>query len=353
MNEDSAQKLHLFAVGATHHRVPIEVREKLALGAAAADQLQGTLRQISGLEEFAILNTCNRVEFYGVTKDPSAEEQVRSAFCHLQRFPREEFDRVCMAHGDVQAIRHLFEVASGLDSQMLGETEIFGQVKEAYARAQAKGCTGVVLNKLFQKAFHAAKQVRSETAISVGQVSVSNVAVELAADIFGALTETKILLVGAGEIGEKTARAFQSRGASSLTVCSRTGERALELATELGGVALPYDQREARIAEFDIIVCATSAPGTVISAEASALAMKRRPARPLLFIDLALPRDVEAGVSALQNVFLYNLDDLAKVADENRRARESQVGKAREILEEKASRFWSSLSNRLGPDVTA
>jgi glutamyl-tRNA reductase len=330
-------------LGATHHRIPIEVREKLSLGSEAAKQLGEEFARVPGLDEFVILNTCNRVEFYGVARSEDSVDAVRRAFCSRQHFDPAEFARFCVDLRDVEAIQHLFEVAGGLDSQMLGETEIFGQVKEAYARAQEEGRTGAILNRVFQKTFHAAKQVRSETAISHGQVSVANVAVELAENIFGSLERTRILLVGAGEIGEKTARAFHSRGARSLTVSSRASDHAMELASQLGALVLPFELREQRLAEFDVLVCATSAPNTVISRQAVETAMHCRRAQPLLLIDLALPRDVEPEAGGVENIFLYNLDDLAKVAEENRRAREVQARKARSILEEKSRSLWGSL----------
>ena len=343
----------LFILGATHRRVPIEVREKLALKGDAAEALRTELTALPGLREFALLNTCNRIEFYGLAAEPGVVDAVRRTFCRRQDFPEETFRQFCLDQRGADAVRHLLEVASGLDSQMLGETEIFGQVKDAYAEAQQRGSTGAVLNRVFQKAFQAAKQVRSQTAITIGQVSVANVAVDLAMDIFGDLANSRIFLVGAGEIGEKTAKAFQSRGAAALTVSSRRFERAAELAAALGAAALPFEQREARLVDFDIVVCATSAPDVVIGASAASQAMRQRPARPLLFIDLALPRDVDPGVAALDNVYLYNLDDLAKVAEENRRAREAEVARAQAMLGEKAAALWASLAVRLDGQTQA
>jgi len=246
-----------------------------------------------------------------------------------------------------EVIEHLLEVSAGLDSQMIGETEIFHQVKDAYARAQTNGLTGPVLNRVFQKGFQAAKHVRSTTAITEGQVSVANVAVELALTIFGGLKSTRILLLGAGDIGEKTAKAFQSRGAAALTVASRRFERAMELATALGASAMPFEQREARLSEFDVVVCATSAPDLVISAAAARAAVAKRPARPLFFIDQALPRDVDPAVASIQNVFLYNLDDLARIADENRAARNAELAKCRAIVTEKAAALWRQVEPQI------
>jgi glutamyl-tRNA reductase len=334
----------LFLIGATHHRTPLAVREKLSLSADAAAALQAELASFSGLKEFAVLNTCNRIEFYGVAANADVSSRVCAAFCARQQFDPAEFERIRLNLRDREAVQHLVEVSAGLDSQIVGENEIFGQVKEAYATAQARGSTGPVLNRVFQKGFQAAKHVRSNTAITEGQVSVANVAVDLALNIFGALDKTRILLIGAGEIGEKTAKAFQSRGAAALTVSSRRFERAMELATALGASAMPFEQREARLSEFDVVVCATSAPDMVVSYAATKAALHKRPARPLFFIDQALPRDVDPAVAQIENVFLYNLDDLAKIAEENRAAREAELTKCRAIVSEKADALWRQVA---------
>jgi glutamyl-tRNA reductase len=339
----------LFVIGATHHRAPLAVREKLSLDAAAAAELQAELAAIEGLREFAVLSTCNRVEFYGVASTSDAAARITSAFCARQQFDPTEFAKIRLELRGRAAVQHLVEVSAGLDSQMLGETEIFGQVKDAYAAAQSSGTTGPVLNRVFQKGFQAAKHIRSHTAITEGHVSVANVAVDLALNIFGGLKEARILLLGAGEIGEKTARAFQSRGAAALTVASRRFERAMELATTLGASAMPFEQRDVRLAEFDVVVCATSAPDIVMSFATTKAAMHRRPARPLFFIDQALPRDVHPAVADIDNVFLYNLDDLAKIAEENRVAREAEIAKCRAIVSEKSESLW----RQVAPQVEA
>jgi len=334
----------LFVIGANHHRAPLDVREKLALAAGAAEALHAELAAMEGLREFAVLSTCNRIEFYGVAAVPGAAERVSAAFCAKQNFDAARFAEIRLDLRNRDAVQHLLEVAAGLDSQMIGETEIFGQVKDAYAAAQARRSTGPVLNRVFQKGFQAAKHVRTHTAITEGQVSVANVAVDLALTIYGGLKETHILLLGAGEIGEKTAKAFQSRGAAALTVASRRFARAMELATTLGASAMPFEQREARLAEFDVVVCATSAPTAVVSLATVKAAMHKRPARPLFFIDQALPRDVEPAVAELENVFVYNLDDLAKIAEENRAAREAELTKGRAIVAEKADALWRQVA---------
>ncbi|ACB75371.1 glutamyl-tRNA reductase [Opitutus terrae] len=337
-----------FVIGATHHTAPLAVRERLSLNADAAAAFATEVRRWPELREFTLLNTCNRIEFYGVASDAAIAERVQATFCTRQNFDPVEFAQFRLQLTGLPAVQHLLEVAAGIDSQMLGENEIFGQVKEAYATAQTSGHTGPVLNRVFQKTFQAAKHVRTHTAITGGQVSIANVAVDLAGSIFGKLDQTRILLLGAGEIGEKTAKAFRSRGAGSLTVASRSLDRAMALASALEASAMPFDQREARLAEFDVVVCATSAPTTVISPAAAEAALAKRPARPLFFIDLALPRDVDTHVTELENVFLYNLDDLAKIADENRAAREAEIAKCRAILNEKAAALWQHIAPKIG-----
>jgi glutamyl-tRNA reductase len=341
----------IFVIGANHHTAPLAVREKLAMAAENAAALQAEVSSLPGVREFAMLSTCNRIEFYGVAESPDVAGRIEAAFCARQQFDPAEFSRFRLSLRDREAVQHLFEVAAGLDSQMVGETEIFGQVKEAYAEAQARRSTGPVLNRVFQKTFQAAKLARTQTGITEGQVSVANVAVELALDIFGGLTDARILLLGAGDIGEKTAKAFQSRGAGTLTVASRRFERAMELATQLGASALPFEQREGRLAEFDVVVGSTSAPEAVVSLAATSAAMRKRPARPLFCIDLAMPRDFDPAVAELENVFLYNLDDLAKIAEENRVARAAEVAKCRALLSERAETLWRQVEPQLPKDL--
>jgi glutamyl-tRNA reductase len=337
----------LFILGATHRSASLAVRERLALNAETEAGLAAELAQVAGLREFVIVSTCNRFELYGVAAHAAVADRVQDALCARQGIAAGEFAQVRLHLTGADAVRHLLEVAVGLDSQMLGETEIFGQLKKAYAAAQARGATGAFLNRLFQKVFQGAKHVRSNTAITVGQVSVANVAVDLALNIFGNLGSTRILLIGAGEIGEKTARAFRSRGAASLTVCSRRLERADALAQELGGATLPFDDRERRLADFDVIVSSTSAAGSILSAAGVTAAMRSRPDRPLFFIDLALPRDVDPAVARIGNAFLYDLDDLARIAEENRVARAAEIDKCRALLETRATALWSQLEPQL------
>ncbi|HEY9249701.1 MAG TPA: glutamyl-tRNA reductase, partial [Rariglobus sp.] len=253
----------LFLLGASHHTTPLELREKLALSAGRLPAFHQAAAALPGMRELAVLNTCNRVEFYGAADSPETVQRLRETFCAFQDFPPDAFAAVSQQALGLPAIEHLLSVASGLDSQMLGETEILGQVKDAYAAAQDRRTTGPVLNRVFQKAFQHAKYVRTHTAITEGQISVANVAVDLAMKIFGDLGSTRILLLGAGDIGEKTAKAFQSRGAGSLTVASRTLGHAMQLATALDATALPWEHVSSHIGDYSVIVGSTASPETV------------------------------------------------------------------------------------------
>lgn len=344
----SSEGPFLFHLGASHQTTPLAHREKLALPPERAAELHSRLHASGVLREVALLNTCNRVEFYAVAADAEALAQLENAFCELQRIAPADFAAFRQHTAGPEAIRHLIAVAAGLESQLLGENEIFGQVKVAYETAQSAGTTGPVLNRVFQKAFQAAKHIRTNTAISGGQVSTANVAVELALTIFGDLSKARVLLLGAGEIGEKTAKAFLSRGAAALTVSSRTAERAMELARVLDATALPFEHFPNHLEHFDIVVSATSAPDAIILPAQVSAAMRKRRARPLFMIDLALPRDIDARVAELENVFLYNLDDLGKIAAQNLAARTSEVGRARALIAEKADALWQQLLSRHG-----
>ncbi len=339
-----------FLLGASHHTAPLELRERLALAGGKADALRAALGSLAGLREFTVLNTCNRVEIYGLAARPETVADLQAAFCALSQVDAAAFDRIRLALTGQPAIQHLLEVAAGLDSQMVGETEILGQVKEAYAAAQAAGTTGAVLNRVFQKTFQAAKHVRTQTAIGEGQISVASVAVDLALKIFGDLRPCRVLVLGAGEIGEKTARAFRSREAGAMTVASRRLEHAEELARTLGARSLALEGVPAALPEFDIAVCSTAAPSVVVTRAMVAAAMRPRAAQPFFFIDLAMPRDVDPGVADLPNVFLYNLDDLAAIAAENLALRQAEMAQARALLAEKAGALWQQVQPRLNGD---
>jgi glutamyl-tRNA reductase len=299
------------------------------------------------MQEFALVNTCNRVELYGVAKTPEIFALLREALCHVTGCTPDELDSAVSLRQNHDAIAHLFSVASGLDSQIVGETEILGQVKDAYDAALGKKWTGPVLNRVFQKTFQAAKHIRTNTAIGAGQISIATVAVDLAGRIFGDLADTKVLVVGAGDIGLKTVQAFQSRGATSITVASRTLARAEEAAALAGGWAMSMADLPEAVAASDIIASSTSSPDFILTRDLVAAGMKRRPARPLFLMDLALPRDVDPAAAQLSNVFVYNLDDLAKIAEGNIAQREAEVAKCRAILAERTAALWPQVARSL------
>ena len=341
----------LFLLGASHHTAPLAVREKLALDDARAAALADRLRQTPGVREFTLLNTCNRMEIYGVGRDAETLPALRQALCDITGCTSAELDAAGFQLQNHETVAHLFAVASGVDSQIVGETEILGQVKAAYDNALARRWTGPVLNRVFQKTFQAAKHIRTHTAIGAGQISIATVAVDLAGRIFGELSGTKVLVVGAGDIGLKTVQAFQSRGATSITVASRTLAKAEEAAALAGGWAMSLTDLPEAVAAADIIASSTSSPDFVLTRDLIAASIKRRPARPLFLIDLALPRDVDPAAAGLANVFLYNLDDLAEIAEENLAQREAEVAKCRAILAERTAALWPQVAHSLSqPD---
>jgi len=337
----------LFLLGLSHHTAPLAVREKLALDKDRAAALAARLQQTPGVGEFALLNTCNRVEIYGVSRGPGSLAALRASLAETTGCAPADLEPVLQLRQNHDVISHLFSVASGLDSQIVGETEILGQVKGAYEAALAKQWTGPVLNRVFQKTFQAAKHIRTHTAIGEGQISVASVAVDLAGKIFGDLAPVNILVVGAGDIGLKAVQAFQSRGAKAITVASRTLSKAEEAAASAGGWAASLAELPEVLAAADIVASSTSAPGLVLTRELVATAMKRRAARPLFLVDLALPRDIDPDAAGLPNVYLYNLDDLAKIAEGNLAQREAEVARCRTIVAERTAALWPQLAHSL------
>ena len=338
----------LFFLGASHQTAPLEVREKLTLDGARARDLAARLRQMPGVRELALLNTCNRVELYSVAAEAGAVEAARRALCDVTGCTPADLDGVVVQRHNHEAIEHLFAVAAGLDSQIVGEAEILGQVKEAYQVALDQKWTGPVLNRVFQKTFQAAKHVRTHTALGEGHVNIATVAVDLAGKIFGDLAPVNILVVGAGEIGMKTVQSFQSRGAKSITVASRTLSKAEEAAAQGGGWAASLAELPEILPKMDIVASSTSAPYAVITREMVSFAMKRRPQRPLFLVDLALPRDVEPAAGNVPDVYLYNLDDLAKIAEANLARRRAEVEKCRAIISQRTAALWPQVAQSLG-----
>ena len=336
----------LFVLGISHHATPLGMREDFALTDANANDLQKQLHTLDGIRECLVLNTCNRLEIYCLADSIERAKEISNLVCDKQNVSTEIYQQFAYCHNNLEALQHLLEVSAGLDSQMVGETEILGQIKQAYVNAREAHCTGKVLNRLFEKSFQAAKATRTQTGITLGKISIGNVAVDLAGRIFGRLGNSRVLLIGSGEVGEKTAQAIKSRGIGDISVSSRTFENAQTLANNLGVAAIDFDNFVNHIEHFDIIICSTAAPEALISKEVMTRAMYQRPERPCFLIDLAMPRDVDPSVEEVENVYLYNLDDLSNIANANLEARKAEIEKARKILNKHAWNLWLMLRRR-------
>jgi glutamyl-tRNA reductase len=330
--------MSIIVAGLSHRSAPVELRERFAFAEA---QVPGALQQLrdAGLvTEGVVLSTCNRVEIYAATALPP-----EAAFAGLKNFlvTRHAYDGAlgCELYtlAEPLSVQHLFKVAAGLDSMVIGETEIFGQLKKAYDLAFTHQHTGARLNKAFQRAFNVAKYIRTETNIQRGSVSVMSAAVELAEKIFTALAEHEVLVIGAGETSEKTARALQSRGVKKITVTNRSPERAAALAAQLGARTVPFAQWPEEFEKIDIAISSTAAPQPILDRARLEPLMKRRKRRPLLLIDIAVPRDIDPAVSGLENVYLYNVDDLQGIANEYLKLRQEEVARCEQIITEKAA----------------
>ncbi|MEM0970639.1 MAG: glutamyl-tRNA reductase, partial [Verrucomicrobiota bacterium] len=295
--------------------------------AALRDLVSGPL-----VSEAVILNTCNRVELYAMAEEVDAGWEYLESFL-LKRFSLTSEESVPFAREcGLETVRHLFRVASGLESMVLGETEIFGQVKKAYSVAQAEKATAKRLNQLFQQSFRVGKHIRNNTQIQRGSTSVGSVAVDLAEAVFGRLKKCLVLLVGAGEMSRVVAQSLLSRGAESVIVSNRSFDKAEELAESIGGSAIRFDDWETRVKDVDIIISSTSAPHHVIREEHVRGAMRIRRGKPLIIIDIAVPRDVAPEVSAVPDVYLYPIDSLAQIASEGKRKRETQLRKCEQMI---------------------
>lgn len=324
-------------IGLSFRSAPVTVRERFAFAEPAIPGALVQLKDHGIASEAVILSTCNRVELYAASGMPESEADaaLRRFLIDYHQY-HEPIHEEIYAHGGQAAVEHLFRVACGLDSMVLGETEILGQMKKAYDLALQHKHTGAVLNKAFQKAFNVAKQIRTETKIQRGSISVASVAVELAEKIFSSLKGRKVMVIGAGDTSEKTARALLSRGAASLVVTNRSFERAEALAREFNGQAVPFDQWEGEFADIDIIVSSTASPVPVVTRQKLHPLMKLRKNRQLLLIDIAVPRDIEPEVNQLDNVYLYNIDDMQSIAEDYLRQRKTEIAVCEKIIQEKA-----------------
>ena len=330
----------LFVTGLSHRNATVAVREQFAVDEDKLREFLHDLQTAGVLREVLVLSTCNRVEVYGVADAPGdAAALAFRALCRHRGVDLVAVEPLLYTQLDADAVRHAFRVAASLDSMMVGEPQILGQVKDAFALAQACDTVGPQLHRLFSQAFHVAKRVRTETEIARHAVSVSFAAVELARKIFEGLGGRAVLLLGAGKMSELAAKHLAEQGAFPIYVANRTWSRARDMARALSGTAVPWDELTAALAGVDIVVTSTGASEPVVTRAMVSGVMAGRRGRPLFFIDIAVPRDVEAGVDGLDDVYRYDIDDLKQVVDANLRERARGAQRAEALVEREVSRF--------------
>jgi glutamyl-tRNA reductase len=331
--------MSIFCFGLSHRTAAVDVRERFAISQSALPAALARLKTVLGVTEGVIVSTCNRTEFYvtGEFADSSAPAFFESFYPDFRGEDEIHLFRLCAN----ECVRHLYRVASGLESMVVGETEIFGQIKRAYQYATGAGTAGRFLNRLFQKSFQVGKQVRSSTAITRGSVSVGSIAVDLAEQIFGDLNGRKIMIIGAGETSAKTAKAFRSRGAEQIFVSNRSFERAQALATVIGGRAIHFDDWEPEFRDLDILVSSTAAPHPIITLDKLATFWRARWNRPLFMIDLAMPRDIDPAVQKLDGIYLYDLDSLLNIAERTLAIRKQESETCYRLIEHHVQEFQS------------
>ncbi|OXS29908.1 MAG: glutamyl-tRNA reductase [Desulfovibrio sp. MES5] len=333
----------IFLVGLNHRTAGVDVRERFAL-ANHCDEEHWALPCTGAVSESVILSTCNRVEILAAGAGDMAE-QILCNWAKARGTDVEDLRPYVYVHKNLEAVRHLFSVASSLDSMVLGEPQILGQLKTAYRKAVKSRATGVILNRLLHKAFSVAKRVRTETAVASSAVSISYAAVELAKRIFGDMREHKAMLVGAGEMAELAAMHLLQSGINEILVANRTHVRGQELAKQFNGRAIPFEQMPHYLLDVDIIITSTGSQEPIIRARDIRAALKARKNRPMFFIDIAVPRDIDPDVNGLDNVYLYDIDDLREVVEENLANRRDEAAKAAEIVNEEVAYFSKWLAS--------
>lgn len=338
--------MSLAVVGLSHHSAPVEVRERFVFPRGAAAAALAGLRRSGVAEEAVLLSTCNRTEFYLRLPDGVAgEEAVVELLAERAGMSVAEASSYIYRHGGRRGVEHLYRVVSSLDSMVVGEAQIQGQVRAAYEHASGLDTTprvvGPVLSRMFQSALAVGGRVRSMTALGSGAASIPSAAVELARKIFGSLRGRRALVLGAGEMSELALECLKGENVASIVVANRTLARAEELAHRVGGRAIPYDAFPAAIAEADIVVTATASPTPILTRRMLEEALPGGPRTPLLIVDIAIPRDAEGDVGAMENVFLYDIDDLHQIVGDNLQRRESEIPRAERIVAEAVDEFWS------------
>ena len=333
-------EVNLILVGVNHKTTPVEIREKLAFTKGKIEESVDRLFNFPDIIEHTILSTCNRVEIYARANcQDSAIKAIKQFICDFHEVSPVELEDHFYSYRNEEAVEHLFRVSSSLDSMILGEAQILGQVKDAYSLAKDLRSTGLVLNQLFEKAFSIAKKVREETGIAERSVSISSAAVELAQKIFDDLENRTVMLVGTGEMAELAAKHLISYGVKTVYVTSRTYDRAANLARTLNGSALDFEAFKNELHRADIVITSTSAPNFIIKKEIVEKAIHERKNKPIFFIDIAVPRDIEPDVNDLENVYLYDIDDLHVVVSANIKEREKEAENAMNFISQEVTKF--------------
>jgi len=340
----------LYAIGVDHRSAPVELREQFAVADDDHARILAGLRERAGLSEAMLVSTCNRVEIYGVAGGVFAPERVLPALAELQRADGEAIVDHVFVRAASDAARHIFRVTSSLESLVVGESQILGQVKDAFDRARDSGTVGPVLDRCLSLAFKTAKRVRTETEIARGAANVSSVAVELARSIFGELGGCMALVVGAGEMAEGAAVHLRTGGVAEIAVVNRSAPRGVALADKVGGHYEPWERLAAQLARADIVIASTGAPHPVIDRALLKPVIRSRRGRPLFLVDIAVPRDVDSDVTELPNVYLYNVDDLQEIVHENLRTRRGEADRAGAMVDEEVGSFVQWMRTRaVGP----
>ncbi|MFH2123018.1 MAG: glutamyl-tRNA reductase [Pseudomonadota bacterium] len=343
----------ILLLGVNHKTTPLAVREQLALGNGYEQPLQA-LRGIAGCKECYLLSTCNRVEILVVVREGAQVEPHIARLLFGDSVAPEQHQDYLYIYRNDKAVHHLFMVSTSLDSMIVGEAQILGQLKEAYRHAAELKCTGPILNKLLHKSFSVAKRVRSETLIGASAVSISYAAVELAKKIFGNLQDKNVLLIGAGEMAELAAEHLVGQGVRKVVVANRTLSRAMDLAKRFNGSAVSLDELFAQLEQADIVISSTGAPNIILHKQDVKPIMRSRRNEPIFFIDIAVPRDLDPELNDLDNVYLYDIDDLHNVVEINKSERDKEAIKALRIVDEEALKFQSWLDNlSVVPTITA
>jgi glutamyl-tRNA reductase len=337
--------MEILVVGLSHKTAPIELRERLNVPEQELPKPLEMMGEAADLVERMLVATCNRVEVYAVTEGavPEAVEAITDCLSTYRNVAKTEFLDKLYVHTAAEAVRHVFRVASSLDSMVVGEPQILGQVKAAYSVAQAREATGIILNNLMEQAFHVAKRVRSETAIASSAVSVSSAAVELARKIFGDLTGRSVLILGAGEMAELALRHLLDDGVRSVLVANRSYDRAMALARQFEGRAVTFESFRQEMVGADIVISATSAPHVILKKEDMQAVIHQRRHRPIFLIDIADPRDIDPTCNEVDNVYLYNIDDLQSVVEANLKERRREAERAEPIVEREVGVFLTWL----------